>query len=161
MSYVAQFAVPPDSYNVSSLAHSSVHSILRIPGNSFSHKLTNNVGFCFGISPLPINSYCASVRYRFAASEASYLEQLGGDIFNYLGNYAAASEAALSSFGLVLPHGGIDSKCILQSLHEALALEGPLNSIFAITEKVPSISGFLIILFRLCLLAIKAFRLLF
>jgi len=60
-----------------------------------------------------------------------------GDIFNYLGNYAAASEAALSSFGLVLPHEGIDSKCILQSLHEALALEGPLNSIFAITEKVP------------------------
>ena len=74
LSYVAQFAVPPDSYKVSSLAHSSVHSILRVPGNPFSHQLANNIGFCSGISPLPINSCCASVRYRFAVSEAAYLE---------------------------------------------------------------------------------------
>ena len=78
---------------------------------------------------MPINSYCASVRYRFAVSEASYLEQLRGA---FLGD-----NAALSSIGNILPRGGIDSMCILQSLHEALALEGPLNSIFAIIDKVP------------------------
>ena len=83
LSYVAQFAVPPLSYKLSALAHSAVHSILRLPGNSLSRQLTNNIGFCSGISPLPINSYCASVRYRFAVSEAAYLEQLRSDIFEY------------------------------------------------------------------------------
>ena len=80
LSYVAQFAVRPDSYKLSALAHSSVLSILRVPGNSFSRQLTNIVWFCLGISPLPINSYCVSVRYRFAVSKAAYLEQLRGDI---------------------------------------------------------------------------------
>ncbi len=76
LSYVSQFAVPPDSFNVLALAHRSVHSILRIPPNSFCRKLTNTIGF----NPLPINSYCASVRYRFAVSEASYLVDLKRDI---------------------------------------------------------------------------------
>ena len=89
LSYVAQFAVPPDSYKVSSLAHRSVHSILRLLGNSFSQQLTDNIGFCFGSCPLPINSYCAPVRYRFAVSEAAYLEQLRGNIFAYIGDSAA------------------------------------------------------------------------
>jgi hypothetical protein len=131
LSYVAQFAVPPDSYRVSSLAHRSVQTILRVPGNSFSQQLTNNIGFCSGISPLPINSYCASVRYRFAVSEASYLEQLRANIFAYI-----KDSAALSSFGLVLPHGGIDTTCILQTLHDALALQGPLNSIREIANRL-------------------------
>ena len=132
LSYVAQFAVPPDCYKISALAHRSVHSVLRMPGNSMSRQLTNSVGFCSGISPLSINSYCASVRYRFAVSEASYLEQLRADIFAYVGNFAA-----LSSYGLILPHGGIDTPCILGCLHDALALKGPLNSIFAIANRVP------------------------
>ena len=77
LSYVSQFAVPPDSYKLQSLAHRSLHSILRVPPNSFSRKLINStIGFCTGINPLPINSYCASVRYRFAVSEAPYLEEL-------------------------------------------------------------------------------------
>ena len=70
LSYVAQFAVPPDSYKVQSLAHRALHYILRIPLNCFSMNLTNTIGFCFGISPYPISCYCASVRYRFAVSEA-------------------------------------------------------------------------------------------
>ena len=45
--------------------------------------------------------------------------------------------AALNSFGLVLPHGGIDITCILQTLHDALALRGPLNSIREIADRVP------------------------
>jgi len=137
LSYVAQFAVPPESYKISALAHRSIQSILRMPGNSISYKLANNVGFCSGISPLAINSYCASVRYRFAVSEASYIEQLRTDIFQYLSSAAHGSSAALSSFSSVLPHGGIESTCILQSLHDALALQGPLNGIIAIAERVP------------------------
>ena len=45
LSYVAQFAVAPDSFKISALAHSSVLSILRVPGNSFTRQLTNSVGF--------------------------------------------------------------------------------------------------------------------
>ena len=97
----------------------------------FSRKLTTSIGFCSGISPRPINSYCASVRYRFAVSEAPSLEQLRADIYGYLGGFAA-----LNSFALVLPHGGIDSTCILQALHDALALQGPLNGIREITNRV-------------------------
>ena len=44
--------------------------------------------------------------------------------------------AALSSFGLLLAHGGIDTTCILQTLHDALALKGPLNNIREIAERV-------------------------
>ena len=36
-----------------------------------------------------------------------------------------------------MPHGGIDTTCILQTLHDALALKGPLNSIIAIADRVP------------------------
>lgn len=130
--HVAQFTVPPDTYKFSALAHRSVHSILRIPGNSLSRQLTNNVVFCSSIRPMPLSSYCASVRYRFAVNEAAYLEQLTGNIFDFVGD-----SAARDSFGLVLPDGGIESTCILQSLHDALALRGPLNSIREIADRVP------------------------
>ena len=59
------------------------------------------------------------------------------DIFQYLASAAHGSRAALSSFSSALPHGGIESTCLLQSLHDALALQGPLLGIFAIAEKVP------------------------
>ena len=36
LSYASQFAIPPDSFRVNALAHRSIHSILRIPPNSFS-----------------------------------------------------------------------------------------------------------------------------
>lgn len=35
LSYVLQFAEPPSAYNLESLAHRSVHSILRLPLNTF------------------------------------------------------------------------------------------------------------------------------
>ena len=79
-----------------------------------------------------------------------------GDIFAFLGD-----NAALSSIGNILPHGGIDSMCILQSLHEALALEGPLNSIFAIADRVPEHRWLLDYPISPCLLAMKAFKLRF
>ena len=58
LSYVSQFAIPPDSFHVNALAHRSIHSILRIPPNSFSVLLTNTIGFCSMIDPLPISAYC-------------------------------------------------------------------------------------------------------
>ena len=36
-----------------------------------------------------------------------------------------------------MPHGGIESTCIIQSLHDALASRGPLNSIREIADRVP------------------------
>ena len=44
--------------------------------------------------------------------------------------------ATLDSFGHILPHGGVQSTCILQSLHDALALRGPLNDICEIVSRV-------------------------
>ena len=98
----------------------------------FPRKLTNSIGFCTCINPLPINSYCASVRYRFAVSEAPYLEDLRNAIFALL-----SDDASLDSFGNILPQGGIDSPSILQSLHDALALRGPLSVAPDIANRVP------------------------
>ena len=56
LSYVSEFAIPPVSFNVQALAHRSLHYTLRVPPNSFSRKLTNSIGFCSGISPLPITN---------------------------------------------------------------------------------------------------------
>ena len=39
LSYVSQFAIPPDSFQIQALAHRSIHSILRIPPNSFLGSL--------------------------------------------------------------------------------------------------------------------------
>ena len=107
--YVSQFAVPPDSFNVQALAHRSIHSILRIPPNSFSRDLTNSIGFRSVVNPLPISSYCASVRYRFAVSEASYLVHLKKGIFLLLGD-----EAPVISLSNQVPLGGIHSPSILE-----------------------------------------------
>lgn len=103
---------------------------------SLFRQLTNTVGFCSGISPLPINSYCASVRYRFAVSEAAYLGKFRSDMFDYIGD-----SATLSSFGLILPDGGIASPCILQSLHDALAREDLLTVLLPLLIGSLSIDG--------------------
>ena len=100
LSYVFQFAVSPDSYKIHTLAHRSLHSILRVSPNSFSRKLANSTGFCTGIHPLPINSHCVSVRYRFAVSEAPYLEELRNAILAFL-----SDDASLVSFGNNLLQG--------------------------------------------------------
>ena len=71
----------------------------------------------------PINSYCASVRYRFAVSEADYLTNLKEQLFAFIGDNATAV-----SLANVVPHGGINSHSILQCLHDALALKGPLHT---------------------------------
>ena len=88
LSYVSQFAIPPAALNIEALAHRSLHSILRLPPQTFSRKLTNSIGFCSAIDPTPILSYCASVRYRFAVSEADYLIQLKEDLFTFVGDSA-------------------------------------------------------------------------
>ena len=88
--------------------------------------------FCLGIGPLPIISFCASVRYRPAVSEASYLENSRNEILALL-----ADEAPLLSLGSCLPQGSIDSPSILQCLHDALALRGPLSPGSAIAIRIP------------------------
>ena len=95
-----------------------MHSILRLPPQTFARALTNSIGFCTDIDPLPIRSYCAAVRYRFAVSEANYLIQLKEDFSEFVGDCAP-----LIRLANIMPHGGIDSPSILQSLHDTLALK--------------------------------------
>ena len=45
LSYVAQFVEPPKELGLAALAHPSVHSILRVPPNCMSRKLTNSIVF--------------------------------------------------------------------------------------------------------------------
>ena len=125
LSYVSQFAEPPEEYNVASLAHWAVHCILRLPANCYSRKLINSVAFCSGINPLPILSYCASVRYRFAASEGPYLIQLREDFFALVGD-----SSPLVRVANIIPHGGLDSPSILQCLHDTLNLKGYLHKVY-------------------------------
>ena len=63
------------------------------------------------INPLPISSYSAPVRYRFAVSEAPYLHDLLKDIFAML-----EDEAPLASLTKRMPLGVIDSPTIVQCL---------------------------------------------
>ena len=107
-------------FNIEALAPRSLHSILRLPPQTFARALTHSVGFCTDIDPLPIRSYCAAVRYRFAVSEASYLIQLRIFFFEFVGDCAPSIRLAN-----IMPHGGIDSPSILQCLHDTLALKGP------------------------------------
>ena len=105
---------------------------LRVPPILFSRKLINSIGFRVGINPLPINNYCASVRYRSADSEAPYLEELRDAIFAL-----RSDDATLVSIGNILPQGGIDSPSILQSLHDALAFRGPPRVASDIANRAP------------------------
>ena len=43
LSYVSQFAEPPEEYDVEALAHGAIHSILRLPPDTFSR--TNEFDF--------------------------------------------------------------------------------------------------------------------
>jgi len=125
LSYVSQFAEPPSEYNVEALAHWAVHSILRLPPNTFSRKLTNSIAFCSGINPLPILSYCSAVRYRFAVSEAPYLIQLQEDFFDFVGD-----NCPLVGLANIIPHGGMLSPSILQCLHDTLSLKGYMSNVY-------------------------------
>ena len=109
-----------DIYIFEALAQRSLHSILRLPPQTFSRALTNSVGFCTDIDPLPIGSYCAAVRYRFAVSEANYLIQLKEDFLKFVGDCSP-----LITLADIMPHGGVNSPSILQCLHDTLALKGP------------------------------------
>ena len=124
LSYVSQFAEPPEEYDVEALAHGAIHSILRLPPNTFSRKLTNSISFCSGIDPLPILSYCSAIRYRFAASEAPYLIQLREDFFSFIGD-----NSPLVGTANIIPHGGMLSPSILQCLHDTLCLKGFMQNV--------------------------------
>ena len=138
LSYVSQFAIPPSVYNIESLAHRSVHSILRLPPNTFSRKLTNSISFCSGIDPLPILSYCFAIRYRFAASEAPYLIQLQEDFFSFIGD-----NSPLVGTANIIPHGGMLSPSILQCLHDTLCLKGFMQNVHPQTRINPAHSWIL------------------
>ena len=124
LSYVAQFAPPPEDSKLDFLSHWAVHKILRLPSNCMARGLTYAISFCSAINPLPLRSYCSACLYRFADSERDYLFQLRDQIRDLVG--IDAPVALINS--LHIPDGGLSCTPILNSLLEALAFEGPLSS---------------------------------
>ena len=117
LSYVSQFAKPPAEYGLESLAHRAVHSILRLPPNTFSRTLTDSIACCSEVNPLPIRSYCSAVRYRFAVSEVPLSDSAAGSFFSSIGDNTPLLGLANS-----IPHGGMNSPSILESLHDTPSL---------------------------------------
>ena len=76
----------------------------------------HTIGTFTAVEPIPIVSYCAAVRFRFAISECQYLHELRDDVLTMLGDHNVL--CALP--GRVIPSGGLNSPPILQSLLEAL-----------------------------------------
>ena len=122
LSYVAQFADPPKDLGLAALAQRSVHSILRMPPNSMSRQLAHSIGpFCI-VEPIPIISYCAAIRFRFASSIAEQLEALKTDIIDMLGD-----ELPLVCLNGSLPLGNVNDPCIAQCLLNPLKFTGHLS----------------------------------
>ena len=128
LSYVAQFAVPPQDFKFSSMYARGIHSMLRMPPNSMTWKLCRNISFCFVVEPIPIDVYCAACLSRFAQSEREYLLQLWQMIEHRVMDILPLTELG----GYQLPFGSISSPPILQSLLGALDFQGVLSLIPAV-----------------------------
>ena len=124
LSYVAQFAPPPEDSKLECLSHWAVHRILRMPPNCMARELTYAISFCSAVNPLPLKSYCLASLFRFAASEREYLVQLRIQVLDLIGLDAPI---ALTN-SLHIPEGGLLCTPLLSSLLEALSLEGPLGA---------------------------------
>ena len=120
------------------LPHGAIHSILRLPPNTFSRKLSNSMSFCSNVNPLPIMAYCSAIRYRFDVSEAPYLIQLKEDFFSFIGD-----NSPLVGTANIIPHGGMLSPSILQCLHDTLSLNGYMQNVYSQIEFNPAHSWIL------------------
>jgi len=134
LSYVAQFAVPPEDVNMSGLAHWAIHRILRMPPNSMSRKLCHSLGFCTVIEPIPLASYCAAILFRFAHSEKEYLLNLQKDAVALVGDSLALGRT--NAHGI--PEGGLACPPILCALLDAIHLDGPLKQVRSICASNPA-----------------------
>ena len=121
ISYVAQFALPPLCTGLEAKEQQSLHKILRIAPNSFSRDLLCRIGEFTAVQPIPLFEYCLAVSYRFAHSERQYLSSLAIEIQKVIGE----SQPWLIGPTLgVIPDRGHHCKPILQTLFDALALQG-------------------------------------
>ena len=98
-----------------------MHKILRIAPNSFSRDLLCRIGEFTGVQPIPLFEYCLAVSYRFAHSERQYLSSLAIEIQKVIGE---AQPWLIGPTLGVIPDGGHHCKLILQTLFDALALQG-------------------------------------
>ena len=129
LSYASRLAVPPSGLNLESSAHRSVHSVLKRPSYTFPRQVTNSIASCSGVRSLPINPYCVPVMDRFAVSGDNYLSNSKESAFAFVGDNAAA--VCLAN---VIPHGGIDSPIILQSLRDSLGLKRRMHLVYKQVE---------------------------
>jgi len=119
LSYVAQFASPPEDIGLQTKEQHALHKILRLPPNSLPRSLLHSLK-CFAcVDPIPLVDYCLAIMYRFAFSERVYLTSLSCVIRDLIGD---CMPLPFSSF--VVPDGGMRSPPILQALCNALSLNG-------------------------------------
>ena len=119
LSYVAQFASPPESFGIDLKEQHALHKILRLPPNSLPRPILHTLKSFTCVDPIPLADYCSAVMFRFAFSEKDYLSFLACSIRDLIGDNMPL---AFSSW--IVPDGGLRSPPILQSLFEALALKG-------------------------------------
>ena len=119
LSYVAQFASPPEYFRIDLKEQHALHKILRLPPNSLPRSILHTLKSFTCVDPIPLADYCLAVMFRFAFSEKDYLSSLSCSIRDLIGD-----SMPLSFYNWVVPDGGMKSPPILQSLCEALALKG-------------------------------------
>ena len=76
LSFVSQFAHPPNREVLLDLDQWSVHKLMRIPAKCMSRKLCHSISVCTEVDPIPLVSYCSANLIRFAHSEREYLLSL-------------------------------------------------------------------------------------
>jgi len=125
LSFVAQFAECPHTFDLPAIQQKAIHSILRLPPNSLTRTLADSVGVFTDVDPLSLVDFCAACRLRFAYSVRSYLFSLADTIKHRVYERLPFSELK----DLYLPSGCISSPPILSSLIHALQLQGVLSKI--------------------------------
>ena len=121
LSFVAQFAFPPDSFNLPALEQISIHKVLRLPPNCMSRNLMHNIAFATAVAPTRIADTCLAIAFRFAVSERKYLIELEKQILSMHCNEYSVREFSINE----LPYGGIHDRPVLTYLLDALRLQGP------------------------------------
>ena len=136
LSYVSQFAFPPDSFDMVNKEMWCVHKLLRMPARCMSRKLGNSIDFCIEVNPISLSAFCFANMLRFAQSEREYLINLHDTLRSFQSDgpktdgtplWSINSPAKLNNL-IDVPNGFISDTPILVSLLHAIHLTGPFRT---------------------------------
>ena len=134
LSFVSQFAHPPDVEALLDLDQWAIHKLLRIPAKCLPRNMCHSISVCTEVDPIPLSSYCSANLIRFAHSEREYLLQLHSDILRISAvsprqDCTPLVSANASDFVNLfeLPRGGLSDPPILATLLHALKLTGSFS----------------------------------